>query len=612
MTRRIPLLLVAQIAALPGRSAAQCSTADELVAFQQTVKRQVQCASAGLESQPACSAISPPCAGGALSALLDVALAGPPAPAADPATMQAQLRCQRAILRAAGSYLGPRPREIARGIRRAKSSRVLPRVQAACRGATVVADGATALPRLGGACAGAIGAPGSAVDAERAGRCLRAALEGIAQSVAPAPLPPNVVLIVTDDQNLASLAHMPKVRVELADRGVTFANAFVTTPVCSPSRASILTGLQARHHGVTDNFDAATRFGSSDNVARWFREAGYRTGLVGKFLNMTFVIGTTVPPHWDEWVALLEEGSGDGDGFYDYALNDNGRLVSHGSAAADYSTDVLADRAADFVRANARRPFFLVFTPYAPHPPAASAPRHERYFLLLDPWRPPNWRPSDVSSKPRWVQFMKSAAQPPDATDLLRAAQLRTLQAVDDAVEALAKRLEGLGLTDNTIVVFTSDNGYHWGEQWWPSKFAPYEESLRVPLIVRFPRLRPQPATAPELALNIDLAPTLADLAGVALPAQVDGESLAAVVAGGSGGRADFLIQSGGAFIVPEWVGVRSERWKYALLDAQRGITEELYDLEQDPYELQNLAVDAAHAATLDAMRARLAELTAD
>jgi len=595
-----------------GDASAQCTTPAELTQFLKSVKRATQCAGAGLVSTGVCPPIPPPaCAGDALGDLLEVTLAGPPVAVGDPAAAKAQLSCQRAILRAANSYLGTRPLQIARGRRRADSNRVLPRLTTACQGVPVLDTGTGGvLPRLGHPCASAIDDPGGSMDATRAGRCLRAGLEAIANRVAPAPLAPNVILIETDDQNLPSAAHMPHVLEEIAERGVNFVNAFATTTVCAPSRASMLTGRYAFHHGVTDNFNAAARFGSTDNVARWFGEAGYRTALVGKFLNMTGVLGTTVPPHWHDWQALIEEGvEKNGDGFYNYAINDNGTLVAYGDRPEDYSTDVLAGRALDFVRANAKQPFLLVFTPFAPHAPTTPAPRHELLFLLLPLWRPPNWREPDVSLKPSWVKFMKTHAGSPDPTDANRIEQLRSLQSVDEGVAALSASLESLGLTDNTILVFTSDHGYHWGEHWWNSKFSAYDESLRVPLVVRYPRLRPEPGVQSELALNIDLAPTLAGLAGVATPPTVDGENLASVVAGtGTSARTDFLIESGAVFIVPRWKGVRSTTHKYVLLEAN-GINEELYDMQQDPYELNNLASDPQHATTLDALRQRLAEL---
>jgi arylsulfatase A-like enzyme len=593
---------------------AQCSTSEDLGRLQSSLRRELQCASAVLGTgAPLCATSAPPCAGDAIAAALEVALGGTPPAIVDPIAARPQLRCQRAILRAAANYLAARPTQLAQGRRRADANRVLPRVNGGCRGVTVRdVGGGAPLPRLGVPCANAIGGPGSAVDAEHAGRCLRATLEAIAHRIAPAPLPPNVIIVETDDQNVASLAQMPNVLRLVGERGVTFENAFVTTPVCSPSRASMLTGRYPRHHGITNNFNAAARFGSSDGIARWFADAGYHTGLIGKFMNMTRLLGTTVPPNWHEWIALLEEGlDGNGSGFYDYALNVNGTLVSRGSRPDDYSTDVLAARAVGFVRANARRPFLLVFTPFAPHIPSIPAPRHELHFLFLPAWRPPNWREADVSLKPTWVKFMKAHPAPVDSIDAHRADQLRTLQAVDEAVAAIDATLEDLGIADNTILLFTSDHGYHWGEHWWYAKFSAYEESLRVPLLVRYPRLWPERATRSELALNIDLAPTLAELAGVQAPPDIDGQSLVPLLAGVSGGRPDFLIESGASFIIPPWSGVRTERWKYVLLEASQGVTEELYDLEQDPYELQNLAFDSAHAGTLDALRVRLAELTA-
>lgn len=614
MNRYIALLIAAQLAALsPVHAEARCSAPAELEEFRQSVKRELACASAALQGTTGCAALpAPACAGDAPSELLELTLDGPPSPVEDRGALAAQMRCQQTILRSAAAFLAPRPAEIARGLRRSKSSRLAARIDAACRGVTVAADGASALPRLGGRCASAIGPVGSTVDGARAGRCLGASLEAIAQNVAPAQQPPNVVLVLTDDQNVASLAHMPEVLERVAARGVRFVNAFATTPVCSPSRASLLTGRYPHHHGITHNFDAARAFGSTDHVGRWFRDAGYRTALIGKYMNMTGAMGAAVPPHWDHWVAHIEEGeTGTGRGYFEYSLNENGRRIPFGSRPQDYSTDVLAARAVRFVRKSARRPFFLIFSPFAPHEPATPAPRHEFTFLFMDPWRPPNFRPSNVSSKPGWVRFMKAHAGPVAAIDALRVHQLRTLLAVDEAVAKLDDTLERLGLADNTVLVFASDNGFHWGEHWWSSKFSPYEESIRVPLLVRYPLLRPEPGEVTELALNIDLAPTVAELAGVAVPDDVDGQSLVPLLAGGSGGRADFLMQSGGAYIVPEWLGVRSERWKYVKLAAS-GIDEELYDLEQDPHELVNLALDPAYADKLVEMRQRLAELAAE
>src|SRR5262249_22552314 len=161
-------------------------------------------------------------------------------------------------------------------------------------------------------------------------------------------------------------------------------------------------------------------------------------------------------------------------------------------------------RTVGFITAKANAPFFVVYAPFAPHEPAVPAPRHAGTFAAIDPWRPPNWCEADVSDKPAWVQFMAAITTPAGIakTDALRARQLETLLAVDEDVATMLATLEKLGLTDETLVVFTSDNGFMWREHWWLSKLAAYEESLRVPLVLRLPVLEPLPRTVAGMALN--------------------------------------------------------------------------------------------------------------
>src|SRR4029077_4315571 len=171
----------------------------------------------------------------------------------------------------------------------------------------------------------------------------------------------------------------------------------------------------------------------------------------------------------------------------------------------------------------------------------------------------------DVSDKPDWVKFMAHITTPAGnvQTDVLRQHQLETLLAVDEAVAALLAQLEALGLTDDTLVVYTSDNGFMWGEHWWWSKWAAYEESIRVPLVIRWPTRRPEPGRSSELVLNIDLAPTLAEAAGVPVPPTVDGQSLLPLLDGtGASWRSDFVTEGWGAVIVPPYAALRTPRWK--------------------------------------------------
>ena len=471
----------------------------------------------------------------------------------------------------------------------------------------------TRVPSLGGVCASAIPPAGTVVDAHRMGRCLRAALEGFAQDVAPTRIKPNFVVVMTDDQNLPSLQHMPSVLEHLASRGVTFSHAFASTPVCSPTRASLLTARYPHRHGITSNDDAAAAFGATPTIANWLGDVGYRTGLIGKYLNMTYRIGSTVPAGWDEWYALLEEGAQGhgGNGFYDYAINDDGTVIQHGDRPEEYSTDVLAERVVKFIRSNADRPFFVVFTPYAPHAPAVPAPRHEFAFYGIAPWRPPNWHEPDVSTKPTWVKFMK-ASNPSAATgDELRRKQLACLQAVDEAVARISQTLEALGITDNTIVVFTSDHGIHWGEHWWVDKFSAYEESLRIPLLVRYPVANPEPAQRDGLVLSLDLAPTFAELAGAQVPPDVDGRSLVDQLAGvGTGPRRLLHPQLGRVH------RAALARRPHRALEVRRPRGQRRHRRgavrsAAGPYELVNLALDPAYADTLATLRQRATELAA-
>jgi N-acetylglucosamine-6-sulfatase len=219
-----------------------------------------------------------------------------------------------------------------------------------------------------------------------------------------------------------------------------------------------------------------------------------------------------------------------------------------------------------------------------------------------------------VSDKPDWVRFIASITTPAGNVqrDVLRQHQLETLLAVDEAVDALLARLETLGLTDDTLVVFTSDNGYMWGEHWWWSKWAAYEESIRVPLVIRWPTRVPAEGSRPQLALNIDLAPTFAEAARVAIPPTVDGQSLLPVLDGtGTTWREDFVTEAWGALVVPPYVALRTTRWKLIRNRVTSGIADELYDLSIDPYELDNLASDARFAEIHATLSTRLDALLA-
>jgi arylsulfatase A-like enzyme len=424
-------------------------------------------------------------------------------------------------------------------------------------------------------------------------------------------------MVVTDDQREVSLDVMAITMDRVAGEGIRFTNGFVTTPICGPSRASILTGQAARNHGV--EYNSALLFDPTSTLATWAQAAGYRTAMIGKYMNRYLELAPAVPPGWDHW-NVHRLGA-----YYDYELIENGETKYYGNEPSDYATDVLRDDALRFVDENADQPFFMVLSTYAPHIHAVPAERHAGRLADTPPWRPASFLEADLSDKPgwmKWIRRVRTRGGPQALLDWIAARdeahirELESLLAVDEAVGAILDRLETHGLAEDTIVVFTSDNGLHWGEHWLGGKYNGYEESIRVPLLIRYPRLFREAREEDALVLNIDLAPTLAELAGIPIPERVDGVSMVELLCGDdSGWRQDFALEyfiTSGLDGMPGYVGVRSERWKYIFYFSG---FEELYDLTADPHEMDNLlktrAGDAEIRAQADALAARLAELRA-
>ncbi len=420
-------------------------------------------------------------------------------------------------------------------------------------------------------------------------------------SARAAPHRPNILFILTDDQRWDTLWAMPEVRHRLVDRGIEFTNAFVVNSLCCPSRASILTGEYSHSTGVYTNgrpYGGFPAFNDRSTVATWLHAAGYRTALIGKYLNLYG--GTYVPPGWDRWVAF-EMDSALGSYYYNYALNVDGSIRSYGQDSADYSTDVLTEKAVRFVR-HTRDPFFLYFAPWAPHGPAVPSPIDQNSFENLKPARPPNFNEKDVSDKPRWVRRRPILdAQQIRALDRYRRAQLQALLDVDRSIGRLLNALRDTGRLRDTVVVFMSDNGLAWGEHRWTNKQAAYEESIRIPFIIRYDPLMGQPRRVAQLALNIDIAPTFAALAKVSAPGS-EGRSLLPILRDeATTWRRRFLIEHRtlGGSSPTTFCAERSRRYLYV---TYRSLERELYDLRTDPYELRN----RAHDPTLAWVRRRL------
>src|SRR5215218_321449 len=358
------------------------------------------------------------------------------------------------------------------------------------------------------------------------------------EGAGPATDRPNIIFVLTDDLDYASTFKMPEIRSRLIEEGISLEDAFVSHPICCPSRATLFTGLYDHNHGVKGNAPPEGGFQTfvdegheEDSIAVGLQEAGYQTAFFGKYLN-GYPAGdpTHVPPGWDEWYGKL-----DGQDLYDYRINENGEEVSYGSEEEDFFTDVLSGQATDFVgRAasdSSSRPFFMYVAPTAPHGPATPAERRKGAFSEEELPRPPSFDEEDVSDKPSHIQDAERISNGRASNiDARHRKRLESMLAVDEMVASLVEELEAAGELENTYIFFTTDNGFHGGEhRIRGGKDRPYEESARVPFFVRGPGVAAG-AKAEKLALNTDLAPTFAVLAGVEFPA--DGRPLAPLLGG--------------------------------------------------------------------------------
>ncbi len=408
---------------------------------------------------------------------------------------------------------------------------------------------------------------------------------------------PNIIFILTDDEDWAGHAFMPKTKALLEDRGTTFDNYFVSYPLCCPSRVSILRGQYAHNTKVLGNqapeggYFAFHKLGRDQStIATWLQAAGYHTAFFGKYLNGYHPERDKIPPGWSDWF-----GANGGYANWDYSLNENGQMVGYGHAPDDYLTDVLARKAAAVIRqqAAAGQPFFLFVSTFAPHAPANAAPRHAGRFEHAPLPRPPSFNEADVSDKPALLRDLPvlTDSQIANLTTLYRR-RLESLQSIDDLVETIVQALDQAGQLANSYIVYSSDNGHHLGQHRMPAgKDTAYEEDIRVPLIVRGPGV-PEGRRLTPLVVNIDLAPTAAAMAGITPPSFVDGRSFLPLFEDPNGSwRESFLLQRFGiesdeTMSVDSFFGLRTARWTYV---EYGGGEHELYDLARDPDQLDNI-----------------------
>jgi arylsulfatase A-like enzyme len=418
---------------------------------------------------------------------------------------------------------------------------------------------------------------------------------------------PSFVVIVTDDQRADCLgvAGHPLLKTpnidRLAKEGTRFPNMFVTTSICCVSRASLMTGQLCRHHGVGDFSTPLPPENLAITYPALLKAAGYRTGCVGKW-----GIGGKEPrdvfDFWDAW-------GGQGNFFH---------MVG---TERVHNSEYLARKADEFLAGcKADQPFCLVLLYKSPHDPYQPDPRDADLFKDADIPRPKTYTDEYFHRLPEFLQKSEARTRhdkwipKPEAYPEFVKQYLRCIAGVDRSVGKVLGTLEKAGRLDDTVIVYTSDNGFHLGEHGLIEKWFAYEESIRVPLIVRDPAV-PRDARGQvreELVLNIDVAPTILSRAGVAIPKAMDGVSLLPLVRGEKPAwRQDFFYEHhfnyGGK--IPQVEAIRTTDWKYIVYPASKPVVEELYDLKNDPREETNRIDDPKAAAMRDALRKRYREV---
>jgi arylsulfatase A-like enzyme len=427
--------------------------------------------------------------------------------------------------------------------------------------------------------------------------------DGNGTSLDPFVVQPNILVVISDDQRSDTLSYMPNVKSELVDHGITFSNAFVENPLCCPSRVNFLTGQDSHTSGVWTNtlpYGGFQAFTADDQtVATWLDDAGYQTILAGKYLNHYWdTDGSYVPPGWDVWRAFDSAVP-----YYDYAISVDGTLEQHGSAPEDYSTDVIAQEAETAIRdTSPQDPVLLWFTPFAPHGPATPAPRDVGTFDGISPWRPKSYDEHNVEDKPTYIKSIpRFTASRSAEIDAFRQSQLESLGAVDDAVGGLIQTLQDTGRLGDTLIIYTSDNGYLLGEHRRVGKEVPYEESIKVPFVVRWDRVIASPETDPSLVENIDVAPTLVNISSAA-PETFDGRNLLPLLRGNPAtwrtrALIEHLDDGAGA---PSYCAIRTSN---AIFIHHATGEEEYYRLTGDPLERTNRVNNATFTTRIDALR---------
>lgn len=424
---------------------------------------------------------------------------------------------------------------------------------------------------------------------------------------------PNFVVLLTDDQTLESLGRMSRVWKSVASRGVFFSNAFACTPICQTARATLLTGQYSHNHGCLGNNTAYTVLDETKLLPYLLEQAGYWTGLVGKYLNQ-WNTADAVPQGWTDFHGIDPT-------YYSYNINDNGVVTTRGSGPSDYSTTMIQSKMLSMLAA-ATEPFFIYGAFNAPHvtSDALSAATPGPDYLGCTPISKtfphgPDWEIADVSLKPAYVQALPHRWTGYSAQiDANWRAETEALHSVDAAVKAVMDSLIASGKINETYVIFTTDHAFFHGQQRIETgKVAPYDPAIRIPLIIAGPAASvAQNKTCNNLVNHADVTATILDLAGVAPALSQDGFSLKSYLANPAAAslRDYTLVEYFGAAdfnAVTNYTCVRSKDWKYTEYTTGE---KELYDLRLDPHEVTNVVGVSANAATVAALSALVAQGT--
>jgi N-acetylglucosamine-6-sulfatase len=430
---------------------------------------------------------------------------------------------------------------------------------------------------------------------------------------AAAPLPPpahpaaagspNIVFVLTDDLSMNLVQFMPHV-LAMQKAGVTFANYFVTDSLCCPSRSSIFTGRYPHDTGVFKNVGEEggylvfrARGNEQSTFATALYTAGYHTAFLGKYLNGYAPRQHPVSPGWNTWVV-----AGNGYPEFNYAFNQDGQVVRHGSKPEDYLTDVVGELGVRFIKQQKGTPFFIEIATFAPHAPYTPAPRDAGAFPGLRAPRTPAYNAPHDAAAPRWLQKHRALTQSDmDAIDNDFRKRAQSVLAVDKMIGDLQAAVESIGQANNTYFIFSSDNGYHMGEyRLLPGKMTAYDTDIHVPLIVTGPGV-PAGRTMEEITENVDLCPTFTEVTGAETPANVDGFSLAPFLKGQTvkQWRTAALVEHHGPVREPSDPDMPSLRsgnpTTYAAIRSRTSLyveyadgEKEYHDLTSDPDELRN------------------------